>query len=386
MNLLSEGTMSRYLIAPDSFKGAASAIDVCAAIANGVRDADPHADTIELPLADGGEGTVDAMHAAVGGTLSTSAVTGPFLGSTVPARYARITDTTAVIELASCCGLPLVHAARANPELTSTYGVGEQIAHAVRDGATDIILGAGGSATHDLGLGTLAGLGAIITDGHGQTFVPTGATLQRVAHIDTRAVEELLSGVTLTVMCDIDNPVTGQRGAAQIFAPQKGADPAMVSRLEDGSKHICDLAATARGVDLNTVAGAGAAGGLAGGLCGWAGAKLRPGVSVILDAAGFDDLLETVDVIVTGEGTFDSQSFFGKAPVGVARRAKHRGVPVIVLAGACGSDVSLQQLDDAGIRAAVPIGAAPRPLAEAVPQTLVDLRRSAQMLTRLLHC
>lgn len=371
------------VVIPDSFKGAVTSREAHTAIAEGIRRAAPEARITEIPVSDGGEGTVAAMLAATGGRCVPAEVCGVFPGEKVTASYGLIDSTTAVVEMASCAGLPLAEG-RKNAAGTTTYGVGELIHRAVDDGARHVIVGAGGSATTDLGCGAAAALGVRFLTGEGDSFVPVGGTLSEVAAVDASVVRETLAGVRLTVMCDIDNPLTGPAGAAAVFGPQKGADAATVEDLDAGLAHVAGIIRRDLGVDIEKTPGSGAAGGLAGGLMAFCGASIRPGIDVMLDAAGFTELIADADLVITGEGQIDGQSLSGKVPVGVARRvARERGtnVPVVVLAGSIGPDIDGVYAE--GVTAVLPIGRTPESLGDAIQHTYRNLAAAAQDVVRL---
>ncbi len=320
---------TRVVVAPDSFKGSLSARRVCEVIAAAFQQVVPNVVVDQIPLADGGEGTVDAFLAAVGGRRITKQVTGPY-GESLPADYALLPDGTAVIEMAAAAGLLLVGEDRRTEDAT-TYGVGELLREAAHDGARRIVVAIGGSATTDGGCGAAAACGVRFRKADGREFVPTGATLQQIANIDTSGLDPQVAAATITVMRDVDNPLTGPSGAAAVFGPQKGAGPELVKALDEGLVHLATVVRRDLGIDAADQAGAGAAGGLGFGLRAFFGARLRPGIDVVLDATGFDHRVTGAAAIITGEGSFDAQSARGKVVAGVARRAG--GVPVHILAG-----------------------------------------------------
>lgn len=373
----------KIVIISDSFKGALTSREAHRAIAAGALLAVPTAEITEIPVADGGEGTVDAMLAAAGGEAARADVCGVFPGETVTARYGLIDSVTAVVEMAECAGLPLAEG-RKDAAGTTTYGVGELIRHAIDAGCQHIIVGAGGSATTDLGCGAAAALGVMFFDSDGEEFIPVGRTLTSVARIDTSRAVEILRDITITVMCDIDNPLTGTDGAAHVFGPQKGASPETVGELDAGLSHVASIIERDLGVDIADAPRAGAAGGLAGGLMAFFAAELKPGIDVVLDAADFASVISDARLIMTGEGQIDGQSISGKVPIGVARWAvRHRSgdVPVVVLAGAIGPDI--EGVYDEGVTAVFPIGRAPEPLTDAIDGTAENLTASAQDVVRL---
>ena len=353
--------MEKILLVPDSFKGTLSSRQVCQVMAGQLRRFFPQAQVKSIPVADGGEGSVEAFLAAAGGERRTRTVTGPF-GEPVEAFYGILGDgRTAVIEMAACAGLPLAEG-RLNPERATTYGVGELLLAAKEAGCTKAILGLGGSCTNDGGAGAAAALGAKFTRADGAAFVPTGGTLGEIAALDVSPVAQALQGMELTAMCDIDNPLYGEAGAAAVFAPQKGADAAMVARLDAGLRHLGQVSARCLGRDFSHLPGAGAAGGLGFGMAAFCGAQLRMGIDAVLDAVGFDSLLPGTDVVFTGEGKIDSQSARGKVVSGVAVRCRKAGVPVVAVVGQIGQ--GFEEMYQQGRTAVFSINRAAQPFAE----------------------
>lgn len=314
--------MHKYVLIPDSFKGTLSARDFCAVAREAIGRADPGAQVLSIPLADGGEGTVEAFLAACGGRRIDCPCTGPY-GGTAPGFYGLLPDGTAVVELAAAAGLPLA-GEHLHPADATTYGVGQLLLHAARHGARRLLLGLGGSATNDGGCGAAAALGVEFYDSRGRTFVPTGGTLGDIHRISAENLEPL---PPVTVLCDVDNPLCGSRGAAAVFGPQKGADPDMVRLLDAGLAHLAAVLRRDTGRDVLDMPGGGAAGGFGAGAAALLNARLRPGVEMLLDAADFPRLAADADLIITGEGRLDSQSLGGKAVIGVARRARELGAP-----------------------------------------------------------
>ena len=321
----------KYLLMPDSFKGTMDAIEVCSIMRSAILECDPGAEVVSVPVADGGEGTVDCFLSAFGGEKRKLTVTGPWREKT-ESFYGMIGDT-AVVEMAAAAGFSMTRGKGRDPSKTTTYGVGELIRDAVGRGAKKVILGLGGSCTNDGGAGMAAAMGTVFKDRDGNAFVPVGEDLGKVAHIDCRGTEKLLSGVSVEVMCDIDNPLCGMRGAAHVFAPQKGADADMVRMLDDNLRAFADVTEKETGIDVLDVPGSGAAGGMGAGALAFLGAELKQGIDVILDMMRFEDIVKDCRIIFTGEGQFDSQSLGGKVVVGIGRRAKKAGVPVIAVAG-----------------------------------------------------
>ena len=373
--------MEKILLVPDSFKGTLSSRQVCQVMAGQLRRFFPQAQVKSIPVADGGEGSVEAFLAAAGGERRTRTVTGPF-GEPVEAFYGILGDgRTAVIEMAACAGLPLAEG-RLNPERATTYGVGELLLAAKEAGCTKAILGLGGSCTNDGGVGAAAALGAKFTRADGTAFVPTGGTLGEIAALDVSPVAQALQGMELTAMCDIDNPLYGEAGAAAVFAPQKGADAAMVARLDAGLRHLGQVAARCLGRDFSHLPGAGAAGGLGFGMAAFCGAQLRMGIDAVLDAVGFDSLLPGTDVVFTGEGKIDSQSARGKVVSGVAARCRKAGVPVVAVVGQI--DQGFEEMYQQGLTAVFSINRAAQPFAESRFHAGENLALTMENIARLL--
>ena len=373
--------MEKILLVPDSFKGTLSSRQVCQVLSGQLRRFFPQAQVSSIPVADGGEGSVEAFLAAAGGERRTRTVTGPF-GEPVEAFYGVLGDgRTAVIEMAACAGLPLAEG-RLNPERATTYGVGELLLAAKEAGCTKAILGLGGSCTNDGGAGAAAALGAKFTRADGAAFIPTGGTLGEIAALDVSPVAQALQGMELTAMCDIDNPLYGEAGAAAVFAPQKGADAAMVARLDAGLRHLGQVAARCLGRDFSHLPGTGAAGGLGFGMAAFCGAQLRMGIDAVLDAVGFDSLLPGTDVVFTGEGKIDSQSARGKVVSGVAARCRKAGVPVVAVVGQIGQ--GFEEMYQQGLTAVFSINRAAQPFAESRFHAGENLALTMENIARLL--
>ncbi len=373
--------MEKILLVPDSFKGTLSSRQVCQVMAGQLRRFFPQAQVKSIPVADGGEGSVEAFLAAAGGERRTRTVTGPF-GEPVEAFYGILGDgRTAVIEMAACAGLPLAEG-RLNPERATTYGVGELLLAAKEAGCTKAILGLGGSCTNDGGAGAAAALGAKFTRADGTAFVPSGGTLGEIAALDVSPVAQALQGMELTAMCDIDNPLYGEAGAAAVFAPQKGADAAMVARLDAGLRHLGQVSARCLGRDFSHLPGAGAAGGLGFGMAAFCGAQLRMGIDAVLDAVGFDSLLPGTDMVFTGEGKIDSQSARGKVVSGVAARCRKAGVPVVAVVGQIGQ--GFEEMYQQGLTAVFSINRAAQPFAESRFHAGENLALTMENIARLL--
>lgn len=338
--------MKKCIVMSDSFKGTLSSAAICRIARQTIPQVFPDCQVLAFPVADGGEGTVACFLEATEARRVCTTVSGPF-GAPVQAAYARW-DDCAVIEMAAAAGLPLVEG-RGDPERTTTCGVGELIGHAVDSGCRRILLGIGGSATNDGGCGCAAALGAVFRDEAGQPFVPVGGTLRRVAHIDLTPLQRRLAGVSITAMCDVENPLFGENGAACVFAPQKGADEAAVRRLDDGLRVLEQVIRRELGLSVAGLPGAGAAGGLGAGCVAFLGGELRSGIEAILDMLHFDRQLEGTELVITGEGRIDGQSVQGKVISGIARRTKPRGIPLVVIAGS--ADDSSDAAYDMGVTA-----------------------------------
>ena len=338
----------KVVIAPDSYKGCLSALEVAKAMERGVLSVFPSAEVRKIPIADGGEGTVAALVTATNGQLRQTEVTDP-LGNKIIAHWGVLGDgRTAVIEMAAASGLPLVPKEKRDPRVTTTYGTGELIKAALADGLAKIIIGIGGSATNDGGTGMARALGVRFLDAAGREVAAGGGSLAEICQIDTTGLDPRLKNTEIVVACDVDNPLCGTRGASAVFGPQKGATPEMVQQLDAGLAKYASCARQATGRDVAEKAGAGAAGGLGAGLMFFTPAQLKPGVEIVLDAVGFSDIVRDADFVITGEGRTDFQTAFGKAPVGVAKVAKTHGVPVFCISGGLGEgadDVLAQGID-----------------------------------------
>ena len=373
----------RIVIAPDSFKGSLSALAVAEAMERGARAVFPDAEVTKIPIADGGEGTVEALVAATRGRIMERTVRGP-LGEPVRARWGVLGDgETAVIEMAAASGLPLVPKDRRDPRLTTTYGTGELVRAALDCGLPKLIVGIGGSATNDGGTGFARALGVRFLDATGADLPEGGSALARLARLDLSGLDPRLASAQILVACDVDNPLTGPRGASAVYGPQKGATLEMVQELDLALEHYAAVAQAATHRDVSKLPGAGAAGGLGAGLLFFTPARLRPGVGIVLEATGFDALVRGADLVLTGEGRTDFQTAMGKAPVGVAAAAKKHGVPVVCLAGGLGDgadDVLAKGID--ALLATVP---QPMPLEEAMARGAELVEAAAARACRLIR-
>ncbi|MDG9922810.1 MULTISPECIES: glycerate kinase [unclassified Pseudomonas] len=370
----------KLVIAPDSFKESLSAPEVAAAIARGWRQVFPDAKILLRPMADGGEGTVDAVLAAVGGERHEQLVHGP-LGEPVTAHWGWLGDGTAVLEMAAASGLHLVPRERRDATVTSSQGTGELIRAALDAGAQRIILGLGGSATNDGGAGLLQALGVRLLDDQDGELPPGGAALAQLARIDASGLDPRLAQVRVEIAADVDNPLCGPRGASQVFGPQKGASPQQVALLDAALGRYADVLAATLGADHRALPGVGAAGGLGFAAKAFLGAGFRPGVELVAELSGLAEALQGADLLITGEGRLDPQSLHGKTPIGVARIARAAGVPVIALAGSLGE--GYQALYEAGIDAAFSLTAGPQSLEQAMAGAGAELQARACDLARI---
>ena len=372
--------MRKILVVSDSFKGTISSGEICAMVVEETARFFPACEVIGLPVADGGEGTVDSVLACMAGEKVFLEVTGPFFERRT-AFYGRFGDT-AILEMAAAAGLPLVDEAQRDPSRTTTYGVGELMRHALERGAKRIVLGLGGSATNDGGCGAAAALGTRFYDADGHTFVPAGGTLSNIVKIDLSETKRLFSGVEVVAMCDIDNPMHGPRGAAHIFAPQKGAGEQMVRLLDDELRALDQTIQRELSVSVAEQPGSGAAGAMGAGALAFFGARLQPGIETVLDTVRFEKRAVGADFVITGEGRLDSQSLRGKVVIGVARRAKRLGIPVVAIVGDIGDDID--EAYAAGVTAVFSTNRVAVPFSEASIRSKRDYRAAVNNLLRLI--
>jgi len=339
----------KILVAPDSFKGSLKAMEVAENIKIGINRVDPKIKTDLLPIADGGEGTVQSLVDVTDGKIIEKEVTGP-LGNKVNAFYGISGDNkTAIIEMAAASGLPLVPKDKRNPLKTTTYGTGELIVSALNHGVEKIIIGIGGSATNDAGVGLVQALGAQILDKQGKQIDFGGGNLNQIEKINLKSVDSRLDDIEILVACDVDNPLFGENGAAYVYASQKGADKETLELLDQNLRYFNKLTIQELGKNTNKIPGAGAAGGLGAGLASFLNAELKPGIEIILEYINFEERMDGVDLIITGEGMLDGQSIYGKTPIGVSHRAIQNDIPVICVAGTLGKGV--EKVLDHGINA-----------------------------------
>ena len=372
--------MKKCIVISDSFKGTLSSLEICRIARQSIPRFFPDCEVVTIPVADGGEGTVSCFLEALHATPVTVETSGPY-GDPIQATYAR-SGRCAIVEMACAAGLPLV-GSRLNPEETTTYGVGTLIRHAIEGGCTEILLGLGGSAPNDGGCGCAAALGVRFYDRDDQPFLPVGKSLGRISRIDTRQADLLLEGVKITVMCDVDNPLCGPSGAAHVFAPQKGADPQMVARLDEGLGSLASVIHRHLGADIVNLPGAGAAGGMGGGCVAFLGAALKPGIEAILDLVEFDSHLNGADLVITGEGRIDSQSFRGKVISGITRRTRAKSIPVIAIVGSI--DQSASAAYDLGVTALFGINREGKSFADCAHHSQENYRRTLEDVLRCIR-
>ncbi len=373
----------RIVIAPQSLKGSLTAAEAGLAIAQGARAVYPQAEIAIVPVADGGEGTVQALVDATGGKIVQQTVTGP-LGEPVTAFYGILGDgRTAAIEMAACAGLPLVPPEQRDPRITTTYGVGELILAALEQGSRHFIIGIGGSATNDGGAGMAQALGASLTNSQGTVIARGGAALGTLQHISTDTMDARLQGCTFEVACDVNNPLTGPTGASAVYGPQKGATPATVIELDNALAHYTAVIERDLGLYVRDIPGAGAAGGLGAGLMAFLHAKLRPGAQIVLEAVKLEEQLSLADLVITAEGQIDSQTAYGKSVGAVSAMAKRYRLPVLALAGSLGDNY--QAVYDLGVDAVAVLPSKPMTLAYAMEHASQLASDATERALRLLQ-
>ncbi|MBW8897419.1 MAG: glycerate kinase [Massilia sp.] len=370
----------KIIIAPDSFKESLTALQVATAIEAGMREVWPDAAYVKVPVADGGEGTVQALIDALDGRRVAARVTGP-LGRAVDAFYGRAGDL-AVIEMAAASGLEGVPSSLRDPRTATSRGTGELILAALDAGARRFVLGVGGSATNDGGAGMLQALGVRLLDAAGNDIGPGGAALARLDRIDVAGLDARVREAEFRIACDVDNPLVGARGASAVFGPQKGATPAMVAQLDAALAHYADIIRRDVGQDIAQLPGAGAGGGIAAAMVVFLHGQLRPGIEIVTEAVGLDDIVRDADLVVTGEGRIDGQTVNGKTPMGVARVARRHGKPVVAIGGCLAADADAVHAH--GIDVVVAAVARPCSVAEALAAAEDNLRRAARNLAAAL--
>lgn len=373
--------MKKAVLIPDSFKGTMSSEKIISIMKERILHYHPGCTIVPIPVADGGEGSVDAFLTALGGEKIKVKTKGPW-GETVDSFYGLLQDGTAVIEMAASAGLPQV-GDRKDPSKTTTYGVGELILAAAKSGAKKLVIGLGGSATNDAGCGAAAACGVSFFDKEGKTFTPVGETLDQIVRIDVTTMDESVKKLPITAMCDIDNPFYGPTGAAAIFGPQKGADEAMVESLDGKMKSLAAVVEKDLGIGLQSIPGSGAAGGMGGGMKAFFGAKLQMGIDAVLEITGFEKLAENADMIFTGEGKIDTQSLRGKVVIGVARKAKKMGIPVLAIVGDIGDNIEAAY--DEGVSGIFSINRVAVPYKEARPRAESDMKLTMDNILRFME-
>ncbi|OOF51441.1 glycerate kinase [Rodentibacter trehalosifermentans] len=372
----------KIVIAPDSFKESLTALEVATAIETGFKRVFPDAEYVKLPMADGGEGTVQSLVDATKGKMIEVEVTAP-LGEKIKSFFGLSGDgKTAIIEMAAASGLHLVPPEKRNPLITTSYGTGELIKHALDLGVEKFILGIGGSATNDGGVGMLQALGMQFLDAQGKQIGSGGAQLANLAKIDTKGLDPRLQNVYIDVACDVNNPLCGERGASAIFGPQKGATPEMVQQLDHALAHFAKIAKRDCDKDIAEQAGAGAAGGMGGGLLLLPNVQLKAGVQIVLDTLNLAHYVQDADYVITGEGRMDAQSIMGKTPIGVARTAKQFNKPVIAIVGCLREDYEVVFAH--GIDAVFPIIRQLGAIEDILKQGEQNLISAAQNVARVL--
>lgn len=370
----------KIVIAPDSFKGSLTAQEAAEAVEAGIKSFKRSIEVVKVPMADGGEGTVQSMVDATCGRIIPVRVKGPMLQE-VEAFYGILGDgNTAVIEMAAASGLPLVKPEERNPLLATTYGTGELIRNALDMGCRSIIIGIGGSATNDGGVGAMQALGASFTDEAGNEIGAGGGSLGQLYKIETQNMDKRIKDTVITVACDVDNPLCGTKGASYVFGPQKGADNAMVLELDRNLAHYADLVESTVGVRIKDYPGAGAAGGLGGGLLAFLGASLKKGVDIVIETVKLEEKMKDADLVITGEGMMDYQTVYGKTPYGVAGIAKKLGIPVVAICGSIGKGTEI--LYDNGFNSIFSIVDRPMSLEEAMARSKELVQNCAERVIR----
>jgi glycerate kinase len=373
--------MMKVVIAPDSFKGSLSAKDVAENIKIGIERVYKDIEIQCIPMADGGEGTVQSLVDATGGKILSVKVKGPLLQE-VDAFYGMLGDgKTAVIEMAAASGLPLIAEDQKNPMITTTYGTGELIKHALDMGCREIIIGIGGSATNDGGFGMAKALGVKFLDQEGKDIGHGGGSLSKLYKIDTAEMDKRIGACKITAACDVDNPLCGARGATYIFGPQKGAKGEMLEILDKNLQHYAEVIKATLGIDIMNCPGAGAAGGLGGGLMAFMNVTLQKGIDIVIETVKLETYMKDADLVITGEGMMDYQTQYGKTPYGVAKAAKKYNIPVVALVGQIGKNAAV--LYEMGIDSIFSLVDGPMPLKEAIDRGADLLQDAAERIIRL---
>ena len=373
----------KIVIAPQAFKGSISALDAATAAIEGIKRVFPLAEIVSVPVADGGDGTLETLIEGSGGVIHEIEVMGP-LGERRAAQWGAMGDgVTAVIEMARTSGLALLAEEERNPLITTTYGLGEAMRQAMDAGYQRFIIGIGGSATNDAGAGMAQALGVRLLDSSGNDLEFGGASLARLSRIDMSGLHSKVEECEFLVACDVNNPLTGPTGASSIYGPQKGATQEMIAELDSALSHFAEVVKRDIGAEIGDVPGSGAAGGLGGGLIAFVGGQLRAGVDIVLDTVGLDDYLTGCDLVITGEGSMDHSTIYNKAPVGVAGRAKKLGIPVVGISGSLGA--GFQDVHEYGIDALTAITAGPMSLGEASERAAELISNTTEQVMRLIR-
>lgn len=371
--------MKKIIIASDSFKGTLSSLEVCNIAREAMLSIRPALDINVIPIADGGEGSVDAFLHAVGGDKITKKTKGPNFDE-VESFYGILKDKTAIIEMASSAGFSM--AKTKNPLITTTYGVGELIKDAIEKGCKNIIVGLGGSSTNDAGCGAASAMGAKFFNKNNEEFIPTGGTLKNIVKIDLEEIKKNLEGITVTTMCDIDNPMYGKNGAAFVFAGQKGASETDVFVLDENLRHFASLVKKNFRMDLQNIKGGGAAGGMGVGMVVFFDAKLQMGIDTVLEVINFDKMLKDTDLVISGEGNLDKQSLGGKVLLGIAKRTQKENTKLIAIVG--GYDEDIDEIYNLGVNSVFSINTKPESFEVAKLKTKANLYKTVQNLSRVL--
>ena len=372
----------KIVVAPDSFKESLRAKEVAEIIEEGIKRVFPQAEVIKIPLADGGEGTIEAILEARGGKVISQEVASP-LGERIKAHFGILDDGfTGIVEMAQASGLSLVPQSQRNPLLTTTYGTGELIKAALDRGCKRIIVGIGGSATVDGGAGMVQALGAKLLNGKGKQISFGGGSLGEIVSIDMSSLDSRVKNTEVLVASDVDNPLCGPKGAARVYGPQKGATPEMVKTLEKNLAHFAMMIKKYLNKEVKNIPGAGAAGGLGAGLIAFLGAELRPGIKLMIEASRLEERIKGADLVISGEGRIDEQTVYGKTPVGVAEMAKKEKIPVVIIGGEIRGDV--EALYERGVDAVVSCIDRILPRAEAMKEAKETLRQATERAMRLI--
>jgi len=370
----------KIVVAPDSFKGSLTAIEVSDAIEKGIREVFPEAEIIKIPMADGGDGTVQCLVNATGGKILEEKVIGP-LGNEVWAFYGILGDRkTAIVEMAAASGLTLVPENKRDPLITTTYGTGQLIKAALNQGCRKIIIGIGGSATNDGGAGMVQALGVKLLDQEGKEVGFGGGELKKIVKIDISCIDKRLSDIKVLVASDVNNPLCGPQGASRIYGPQKGATPEIIEELDESLAYFAELIKRDLHKDIKDIPGAGAAGGLGASLIAFLNAEFRPGIEIMIEAVKLEQAIKDADLVITGEGKIDSQTIYGKAPIGVAKIAKKHNIPVVAVAAIIEEDSRIFQ--SYGIDTLIKVSEPPMRLSEIKTKKIWLIKKSIKQFLR----